>query len=92
MRLLNTADAAMAAGVQEGTIRQWGKRGKLTRHGDDRSARWDIDELLSAARPLPRRKPGGCYCGSERHSPLCAFVWHAITSDTPTTSSGGQDA
>lgn len=88
MKLLSTEDAALACGVQPSTIRQWASRGKLTRHGTARSARYDLEELLAACQPMPRII-GACRCGSDQHSPLCSLVKAAL--NTPSASSGGQD-
>lgn len=43
--MLSTRDAALACGVQPCTIRQWVKRGKLTRYGSRRAARFELSEL-----------------------------------------------
>jgi hypothetical protein len=50
MRLLTTEDAALACGVDPATIRQWGVRGKLTRHGTPQRAMWRVDELAALVR------------------------------------------
>jgi DNA-binding transcriptional MerR regulator len=39
----------MAVGVSEATIRQWARRGKITRHGRPGRAEYDLDELLALA-------------------------------------------
>ncbi|WP_405493711.1 hypothetical protein [Nocardia sp. NBC_00511] len=41
-----TRDAAWLAGVTEDTIRQWVRRGKLTRYGTSRRAEFDLTEVL----------------------------------------------
>jgi hypothetical protein len=48
-RLVSTKAAALALGVPEATIRQWARRGKLTRHGSTGRAEYDIDELSKLA-------------------------------------------
>jgi MerR HTH family regulatory protein len=48
-RLVSTKAAAVALGVPEATIRQWARRGKLTRHGSSRRAQYDLDELTRLA-------------------------------------------
>jgi hypothetical protein len=50
MRLLSTEDAALACGVEPATIRQWARRGKLTRHGTHQRAMYRLDELAALAR------------------------------------------
>ncbi|MFE3038115.1 hypothetical protein ACFXKY_41445 [Streptomyces canus] len=42
-----TALAALALDVREGTIRQWARRGKLTRYGTRRQALYDLNELAA---------------------------------------------
>ncbi|WP_174416459.1 hypothetical protein [Nocardia concava] len=56
-RTVPTKAAARALCVSEATIRQWVRRGKLTRHGPAHRAEFDIEELaaLSAAES-PARK------------------------------------
>ncbi|MEY2248131.1 MerR family transcriptional regulator [Streptomyces sp. BF23-18] len=49
-RRVPTELAALALGVQEVTIRQWARRGKITRHGTARRALYDLDELTELAR------------------------------------------
>ncbi|MCZ7458936.1 MerR family transcriptional regulator [Streptomyces sp. WMMC940] len=44
-----TSLAALALGVREGTIRQWARRGKITRYGTRRQALYDLDELATLA-------------------------------------------
>ncbi|MGW4635297.1 transcriptional regulator [Nocardia sp. NPDC004415] len=44
--LVPTELAALAAGVEQATIRQWARRGKLTRYGTPRRARYDLSELV----------------------------------------------
>lgn len=44
-RTVPTQLAAMAAGVSESTIRQWARRGKLTRYGRPGRAEYDIEEI-----------------------------------------------
>ncbi|WP_245671014.1 hypothetical protein [Nocardia amamiensis] len=44
-RTLPTKVAAEAFGIQEATIRQWAKRGRLTRYGLRDRAEYDIDEI-----------------------------------------------
>lgn len=41
--------AALALGVDEATIRQWARRGKLTRFGSPGRAEYDIEELTVLA-------------------------------------------
>jgi hypothetical protein len=48
-RTVPTQLAAMAVGVSEATIRQWARRGKITRHGRPGRAEYDLDELLALA-------------------------------------------
>lgn len=49
-RRVPTELAALALGVQEVTIRQWARRGKITRYGTARRALYDLDELTELAR------------------------------------------
>jgi hypothetical protein len=49
-RRVNTELAALAAGVSPATIRQWVRRGKLTRYGSPSRAEFDIAELLAVTR------------------------------------------
>lgn len=42
-----TALAALALDVREGTIRQWARRGKITRYGTRRQALYDLNELTA---------------------------------------------
>lgn len=53
--LVPTSVAAVAAGVQPDTIHQWGRRGKLRRHGTSHRRLWDLYELrdLLADTPSP---------------------------------------
>jgi hypothetical protein len=51
--LLSTKDAAHAAGVSVQTIYSWHRRGKLTRYGTARAARWCVRELVRLAHPAP---------------------------------------
>ncbi|WP_103501676.1 MULTISPECIES: helix-turn-helix domain-containing protein [Streptomyces] len=44
-----TSLAALALGVRESTIRQWARRGKITRYGTRRQALYDLDELTALA-------------------------------------------
>ncbi|MFI6040975.1 hypothetical protein ACIA8C_05035 [Nocardia sp. NPDC051321] len=48
-RPVPTKVAAWAAGVSEDTIRQWVRRGKITRYGTTRRAEFDLTELLQVA-------------------------------------------
>ncbi|MFI6347979.1 helix-turn-helix domain-containing protein [Streptomyces sp. NPDC050560] len=48
-RRLPTKLAALALGVSEATIRQWARRGKLTRYGSPGRAIYDVDELANLA-------------------------------------------
>lgn len=58
-RRVPTALAALALGVRESTIRQWARRGKITRYGTRHQALYDLDELTALAAaapgPAPRR-------------------------------------
>ncbi|MGW0964745.1 transcriptional regulator [Streptomyces sp. NPDC002516] len=49
-RRVPTELAALVLGVQEVTIRQWARRGKITRYGTARRALYDLDELTTLAR------------------------------------------
>lgn len=49
-RRVPTELAALVLGVQEVTIRQWARRGKITRYGTARRALYDLDELTELAR------------------------------------------
>lgn len=53
-RLVPTKVAALAVGVPEATIRQWVRRGKLTRYGTPGRAEFDIKELTAFARESAR--------------------------------------
>lgn len=48
-RILDTVAAEKATGIKPATMRQWLRRGKLTRHGHDYYGRAlvDLDELLT---------------------------------------------
>ncbi len=46
---VSTRVAALALGVPEATIRQWARRGKLTRHGTPCRAEYDLEELTKLA-------------------------------------------
>lgn len=61
-RRVSTKDAAIALGVSQATIRQWVRRGKLSRYGSACHAEYDIDELtaLAEARSHSRRRPSAC--------------------------------
>ena len=48
-RTVPTKTAALALGVDEATIRQWARRGKLTRFGSPGRAEYDIEELTALA-------------------------------------------
>ena len=48
MTLIDTATAAIAAGVTPRTIRRWIHNGRLTNHGTNRHIRININELMSA--------------------------------------------
>jgi len=39
--------AALAAGVQESTIRKWASRGKIARYGSPGRAEYDLAELMA---------------------------------------------
>ncbi|MFE1321143.1 hypothetical protein [Kitasatospora phosalacinea] len=49
-RIIPTELAALAMGVTEATVRKWASRGRITRYGDRRHAKYDLDELLSMRR------------------------------------------
>ncbi|MCP3820215.1 hypothetical protein NLX86_19560 [Streptomyces sp. A3M-1-3] len=59
-RRVPTELAALALGVQTGTIRMWVRRGKLTRYGTRQSALYDLAELTALAREhgAVRRRTG----------------------------------
>ncbi|MEC4015047.1 helix-turn-helix domain-containing protein [Streptomyces sp. H27-D2] len=57
-RRVPTALAALALGVPEGTIRQWSRRGRITRYGTKRQALYDLSELAALAEE-PRATPRG---------------------------------
>ncbi|WP_260478767.1 helix-turn-helix domain-containing protein [Kibdelosporangium aridum] len=46
-RTVPTKEAALAVGVPEATVRQWARRGKLTRYGSARRAEYCLDELTA---------------------------------------------
>jgi hypothetical protein len=46
-RTVPTQLAALAAGVSPATVRQWARRGKLTRYGRPGRAEYDLDELFA---------------------------------------------
>lgn len=48
-RTVPTKVAALAVNVSEPTIRQWARRGKLTRYGTPGRAEYDINELIRLA-------------------------------------------
>jgi hypothetical protein len=53
-RRVPTKVAAVAIGVSEATIRQWVRRGKLTRYGTGSRAEYDLDELAALSRRAAR--------------------------------------
>jgi hypothetical protein len=60
-RRVSTKDAAIALGVDQSTIRQWVRRGKLSRYGSGFRAEYDLDELTALAEARSqrnRRTPG----------------------------------
>jgi hypothetical protein len=52
---VSTKAAALALGVPEGTIRQWARRGKLTRYGTGWHAEYDLRELCELAENREQR-------------------------------------
>ncbi|KAA0020223.1 transcriptional regulator [Antrihabitans cavernicola] len=46
-RLVPTDLAALAAGVEQATIRKWASRGKLTRYGKPSHAQYDLFEIFT---------------------------------------------
>jgi hypothetical protein len=48
-RTVPTKVAALALGVDDATVRQWARRGKLTRFGSPGRAEYDIEELMALA-------------------------------------------
>jgi hypothetical protein len=50
--------AALAAGVQESTIRKWASRGKLTRYGSPGRAEYALGELSGLAAAAASRPAG----------------------------------
>ncbi|MCA2211622.1 hypothetical protein [Jidongwangia harbinensis] len=55
-RTVPTELAALATGVSPDTVRQWARRGKLTRHGTPGRAEYDLEELAGL---MDRRTRGG---------------------------------
>lgn len=55
--LINTTQAAAAAGVSERTLRSWMKSGKLKRHGQGRLVLVDTEELMRFL-STPEATPG----------------------------------
>ena len=53
LRLVPTELAALAAGVTTATIRQWARRGKLTRYGKPSRAEYDLGEILGLIANVP---------------------------------------
>lgn len=53
-RRVSTELAALAVGVSPVTIRQWVRRGKLTRYGSPNRAEFDLAELLAMNRRAKR--------------------------------------
>ncbi len=47
LRRVPTRLAAQALGIPEATIRQWAKRGKVTRYGTPTRAMYDLAELMT---------------------------------------------
>ncbi|MFC0107989.1 hypothetical protein [Kibdelosporangium aridum] len=56
-RTVPTKEAALAVGVPEATVRQWARRGKLTRYGSARRAEYCLDELTALADTTYDRTP-----------------------------------
>jgi hypothetical protein len=55
--LFTAEDAAAAIGVEPATLRDWVRRGLLTRYGSPRRALYDVDELVAAKDAAkPRRR------------------------------------
>lgn len=48
--LVTAAEAALYTGRSVGTIHRWASEGRISRHGDGKSIRYDVDELPHAAR------------------------------------------
>ncbi|WP_327144298.1 hypothetical protein [Nocardia sp. NBC_01327] len=57
-RMVPTKAAAIALKVSEATIRQWVRRGKLTRYGPAHRAEFDITELAALLAADPRTQTG----------------------------------
>jgi hypothetical protein len=53
-----TSLAALALDVREGTIRQWARRGKITRYGTRRQALYDLNELAALVAAETTTAPG----------------------------------
>ncbi|MFE1289759.1 transcriptional regulator [Streptomyces sp. NPDC058751] len=69
-RRVPTELAALALGVREVTIRQWARRGKITRYGTARRALYDLDELTELARTTtPTPEPAPAPPGAPAHGP-----------------------
>lgn len=56
-RTVTTQVAALTIGVSEDTIRQWVRRGKITRYGTPQRAEFDVAELLQVAQGRRKRGP-----------------------------------
>ncbi|MFF3419769.1 hypothetical protein ACFYW9_34595 [Streptomyces sp. NPDC002698] len=79
-RRVPTELAALVLGVREVTIRQWARRGKITRYGTARRALYDLDELTELARTTtPTTTP----------TPSATATATATASATTTTVSAG---
>jgi transposase-like protein len=56
-QLFSADDAAAAIGVDPATLRDWVRRGLLTRYGSPRRALYDVNELVAAKdAQKPRRR------------------------------------
>jgi hypothetical protein len=67
--------AALAAGVQESTIRKWASRGKLTRYGSPGRAEYALGELSDLAAAAASRPAGsGQFCSGQIYAAAAALA------------------
>ncbi|MFD5633586.1 transcriptional regulator [Streptomyces sp. NPDC127077] len=83
-RRVPTELAALVLGVQEVTIRQWARRGKITRYGTARRALYDLDELTELARTTT---PASASAPTATATPTATGATATATSSEPAAGS-----